>query len=365
MAKTSTERNREWRKRQKKALLNDMAKKQSKQSDVRTKSNIENNEGSALSKGHETDIINGNPAEPSTSTSQLQTDIPNQMMPRANSLTMLLWKFRARQNLRQRKPIGQPQGNHPEAADRQRRQRQNLIDPDLSPPCGGLLLNTASGPSFLPLPAQILEQVAAGNSEPGYTVLRLPAPQSLLKKSKFPMIRVAEVDVDVCFACKRCQRAFDSASALLTHQSVCFGADQRSRGAFRLVRRGFECEACGFRSSARFEKHCGLIDRKTEPADMENYVKSIIRKNSKNLSSDKKDSKSEIIPSAPELILIKEENQGLWFKEESEGQIHIKQEPEEPICTKEEPLMFSEESEEQIHIKKEPEEIYFKEEPLI
>ncbi|CAH0553831.1 unnamed protein product [Brassicogethes aeneus] len=65
--------------------------------------------------------------------------------------------------------------------------------------------------------------------------------------------------------------------------------------------------------------------------------------------SSSEDLKKEIIPSVPELVLIKEES----------GEIYIKQEPEERIYIKEEPLMFSEQLEEQINIKQEP--IYFKE----
>lgn len=119
---------------------------------------------------------------------------------------------------------------------------------------GGLLLDTGLGPSFLPLPPSILEQVAAGNSEPGVTTLHLP--ESNPKQSD---LTAREVDVEVCFVCKKCRVAFASESNLLTHQRQCFGGNLESRGAFRIVQTGYECKGCDserFKSLQEFKKHC-------------------------------------------------------------------------------------------------------------
>lgn len=119
---------------------------------------------------------------------------------------------------------------------------------------GGLLLDTGSGPSFLPLPAPVLEQVAAGNSEPGVTTLRMSEPQ--VRPSE-PTAR--EVDIEVCFVCKKCRLAFPGESPLLVHQRQCFGANQEGRGAFRVVQTGYECKMCNserFRSVQELRRHC-------------------------------------------------------------------------------------------------------------
>ncbi|CAH0547762.1 unnamed protein product [Brassicogethes aeneus] len=129
---------------------------------------------------------------------------------------------------------------------------------------GGLLLDTGSGPSFLPLPAPVLEQVAAGNSEPGVTTLKLP---DSFQKSTDPGVR--EVDVEVCFVCKKCRLAFPGESPLLTHQRQCFGPSQESRGAFRIVQTGFECKACNrgerFKSLMELRKHCEGAEHQSRP----------------------------------------------------------------------------------------------------
>lgn len=119
---------------------------------------------------------------------------------------------------------------------------------------GGLLLDTGSGPSFLPLPVPVLEQVVAGNSEPGVTTLKLP---DSYHRSQDPSIR--EVDIEVCFVCKKCRMAFPGESPLLTHQRQCFGGNQESRGAFRIVQTGYECRICNkerFKNFMEFKKHC-------------------------------------------------------------------------------------------------------------
>ncbi|KAJ3635974.1 hypothetical protein MTP99_008832 [Tenebrio molitor] len=120
---------------------------------------------------------------------------------------------------------------------------------------GGLLLDTGSGPSFLPLPAPVLEQVAAGNSEPGVTSLKLPDSH---QKPSDPSIR--ETDVEVCFVCKKCRLAFPGESPLLVHQRQCYGGNQENRGAFRIVQTGYECKSCNtgdrFKSLPELRRHC-------------------------------------------------------------------------------------------------------------
>lgn len=121
---------------------------------------------------------------------------------------------------------------------------------------GGLLLDTGSGPSFLPLPAPVLEQVAAGNSEPGVTTLKLP--DAFQRPIDLP---VREIDIEVCFVCKKCRLAFHGESPLLTHQRQCYGGNQENRGAFRIVQTGYECKTCNnmvekFKSIIEFKKHC-------------------------------------------------------------------------------------------------------------
>lgn len=119
---------------------------------------------------------------------------------------------------------------------------------------GGLLLDTGSGPSFLPLPAPVLEQVAAGNSEPGVTTLKLP--DTFQRPHDFT---VRDIDVEVCFVCKKCRLAFPGESQLLTHQRQCYGGNQGNRGAFRIVQTGYECKSCNherFKSILELKKHC-------------------------------------------------------------------------------------------------------------
>ncbi|XP_060535830.1 zinc finger homeobox protein 3 isoform X2 [Cylas formicarius] len=130
---------------------------------------------------------------------------------------------------------------------------------------GGLLLDTGSGPSFLPLPAPVLEQVAAGNSEPGVTTLKLP--DTYHRPADLP---VRDVDIEVCFVCKKCRLAFPTDSPLLAHQRQCYGADQQSRGAFRVVQTGYECRACNthdkFKTLIELRNHLEVHQR-TPPAE--------------------------------------------------------------------------------------------------
>lgn len=68
-----------------------------------------------------------------------------------------------------------------------------------------------------------------------------------------------EVDVEVCFVCKKCRVAFPGESPLLIHQRQCFGGNLESRGAFRIVQYGYECKYCGterFKSFQDFRRHC-------------------------------------------------------------------------------------------------------------
>lgn len=120
---------------------------------------------------------------------------------------------------------------------------------------GGLLLDTGAGPSFLPLPNSVLEQVAVGNPEPGVTTIRMPEPPS--PRSADFLGR--EIDVEVCFVCKKCRVAFPGDSPLLTHQRQCYAGNLENRGAFRIVQFGYECKHCGidrFKSYHEFRRHC-------------------------------------------------------------------------------------------------------------
>lgn len=119
---------------------------------------------------------------------------------------------------------------------------------------GGLLLDTGSGPSFLPLPAPVLDQVAAGNSEPGVTTLRLPDLHPRPENSP-----AREIDLEVCFVCKRCRVAFAGESPLLVHQRQCYSGNMEGRGAFRIVQIGYECKSCNgerFKTFQEYKKHC-------------------------------------------------------------------------------------------------------------
>ncbi|KAF5273219.1 hypothetical protein FQA39_LY07550 [Lamprigera yunnana] len=120
---------------------------------------------------------------------------------------------------------------------------------------GGLLLDTGSGPSFLPLPTPVLEQVAAGNPDPGVTTIRMPEMMNP-RPADFPG---REIDVEVCFVCKKCRIAFPGESPLLLHQRQCFSGNLERRGAFRIVQFGYECKYCcveRFKSFQEFRRHC-------------------------------------------------------------------------------------------------------------
>lgn len=119
---------------------------------------------------------------------------------------------------------------------------------------GGLLLDTGAGPSFLPLPTPLLEQVAAGNSEPGVTTLRMTDAGTRSSETA-----AREVDIEVCFVCKKCRLAFPGESPLLTHQRQCFTGNLEGRGAFRIVQTGYECKFCNgdrHKSLHEWKKHC-------------------------------------------------------------------------------------------------------------
>ncbi|KAL1517788.1 hypothetical protein ABEB36_001511 [Hypothenemus hampei] len=66
---------------------------------------------------------------------------------------------------------------------------------------------------------------------------------------------VREIDIEVCFACKKCRLAFLTDLPLLSHQRQCYGPSQESRGAFRIVQTGFECRLC-----CNMEKYKNLED---------------------------------------------------------------------------------------------------------
>ncbi|XP_018328820.1 zinc finger homeobox protein 4 isoform X2 [Agrilus planipennis] len=119
---------------------------------------------------------------------------------------------------------------------------------------GGLLLDTGTGPSFLPLPPPVLEQVAAGNLEPGVTTLRMN------ETSPRPMMDLParEIDLEVCFVCKKCRLAFPVESHLINHQRQCYSGNLDNRGVFRIVQTGFECKNCPqerFKTLQGFWKH--------------------------------------------------------------------------------------------------------------
>ena len=126
---------------------------------------------------------------------------------------------------------------------------------------GGLLLDTGAGRSFLPLPPAVLDFVAAGNSEPGVTTIRLP--EAGARPADLPG---READIEVCFVCKKCRVAFAAESPLLTHQRRCFAGDPENRGAFRVVQPGYECRSCDgqprFRSPQEFRGHCEDSDHR-------------------------------------------------------------------------------------------------------
>lgn len=112
----------------------------------------------------------------------------------------------------------------------------------------------------MPLPAPVLEQVAAGNSEPGVTTLRISEPGSRPPPpTSSSEAGVRELDIEVCFVCKKCRLAFPGESPLLTHQRQCFGGNLENRGAFRIVQTGYECKICNvdrFKTVQELKRHC-------------------------------------------------------------------------------------------------------------
>lgn len=107
---------------------------------------------------------------------------------------------------------------------------------------------------MLPLPVQLLEQIMTGSSEPGVTTLRMPDPNPAQPREH----QARDVDIEVCFVCKKCRVAFSSESNLLTHQRQCFGGNLDNRGAYRIVQTGYECKSCPndrYRSVQELKKH--------------------------------------------------------------------------------------------------------------
>lgn len=123
---------------------------------------------------------------------------------------------------------------------------------------GGLLLDTGAGPSFLPLPTAILEQIAAGNSEPGVTTIRIVDLLGQQLRSTIDAAISREIDIEVCFVCKKCRIAFAGESSLLAHQRQCFVGNLDGRGSFRVVQTGYECKMCGgdrYQTQQDLKKH--------------------------------------------------------------------------------------------------------------
>lgn len=123
-----------------------------------------------------------------------------------------------------------------------------------------MLLDTGAGPSFLPLPNSVLEQLAAGNTDPGVTTIKMPDSFTQKPTTDQP---VREVDIELCFVCKKCRLAFTGESPLLTHQRQCYGGGkENNRGAYRIVQIAYECRVCPtittdkFKSPADLIKHC-------------------------------------------------------------------------------------------------------------
>lgn len=130
-----------------------------------------------------------------------------------------------------------------------------------------------TGPTFLPLPNQVLEQILNGASEPGVTTLRIPDNNQNLSRDQHSR----EIDIEVCFVCKKCRVAFSSESNLLTHQRQCFGGNLDNRGTYRLVQSGFECKLCpnekfkavsDFKKHTETELHCSKIMMTGKPGGM-------------------------------------------------------------------------------------------------
>lgn len=103
----------------------------------------------------------------------------------------------------------------------------------------------------------MLEQVAQNNTEPGVTTLKLPDTPTYHRPADLP---IRDVDIELCFVCKKCRRAYPSDSPLIAHQRQCYGSNQQdSRGAFRIVQTGFECRQCNggekFKNLIELKRH--------------------------------------------------------------------------------------------------------------
>lgn len=111
------------------------------------------------------------------------------------------------------------------------------------------------GPTFLPLPTQTLEQILTGAGEPGVTTLRINSENQIQLRDQ----HAREIEIEVCFVCKKCRVAFTTESNLLTHQRQCFGGNLDNRGTYRLVQNGYECKTCPgeqkFRNVIEYKKH--------------------------------------------------------------------------------------------------------------
>lgn len=131
---------------------------------------------------------------------------------------------------------------------------------------GGLLLDTGAGPTFLPLPAGVMERIAGDDAdEPGVTTIRAPPSQSSGANDAHSRDYPArEIDLELCFVCKKCRVAFPGESPLLIHQRQCFSGKQDARGAFRIVQIGYECKLCvgeRFKTLLDLRKHCETSDQ--------------------------------------------------------------------------------------------------------
>lgn len=115
--------------------------------------------------------------------------------------------------------------------------------------------SSANGPTFLPLPTQTLEQILTGASEPGVTTLRITQDHQIQNRDQYSR----EIEIEVCFVCKKCRVAFTTESNLLTHQRQCFGGNLDNRGTYRIVQNGYECKICPnenkFRTFIEYKKH--------------------------------------------------------------------------------------------------------------
>lgn len=92
-----------------------------------------------------------------------------------------------------------------------------------------------------------------GASEPGVTTLRIPDHQTQ-QRDQYSR----DIDIEVCFVCKKCRVAFSSESNLLIHQRQCFGGNLNNRGTYRIVQTGYECKICPqdkFKNMSDFKRH--------------------------------------------------------------------------------------------------------------